>query len=476
MTPPPDAAERASLVERLKAIVGDKAWAEGPDALDPFLREWRGNYRGTAEFAVLPASTEETAAVVTACAEAGVPIVPQGGNTGLVGGAVAEAHEIIVSTRRMDCIRAVDPANDTITVEAGVILQHVQEAADAADRLFPLSLGAEGTCRIGGNLSTNAGGTGVLRYGNARDLCLGLEVVLPDGRIWNGLSGLRKDNTGYDLKQLFLGAEGTLGLVTAAVLKLFPKPRQWQTALVAVPDPAAAVDLLARAKAGSGDSVTGFELINRQCIDFALAHVAAAEMPLAEPGPWLVLVEVTSSVAEAPLRAQLETVLEAAFEAGSVTDAVIAESGAQRDRLWFLREAIVEGQLHEGAAVKHDVSVPVSAVPAFIDKATAAVEALVPGVRCCTFGHVGDGNIHFNLNQPVDADGAAFKARWEVIAVAVHDEAAALGGSISAEHGVGLLKRDEIAWRKDPVALDLMRRLKQAIDPDGLMNPGKIVE
>jgi len=473
---PLDEPGRAALIDRLKSLVGERGWAEEADALAPFLAEWRGNFRGSARFAVMPGSTEETAAVVAACAEAGVPVVPQGGNTGLVGGAVAGDGAIVVSTRRMERVRAVDPANDTITVEAGVVLQRVQEAAAEADRLFPLSLGAEGTCRIGGNLATNAGGNAVLRYGNARDLCLGLEVVLPDGRVWNGLSGLRKDTAGYDLKQLFLGSEGTLGIITAAVLKLFPKPRQWQTALAAVPDPAAAVALLERAKAGVGEAVTGFELINRQCLDFALAHVAGAQMPLADPGAWVVLAELTSPVADAPLRAGLEAVLEAAFETGTVTDAVIAESGSQRDALWFLREAIVEGQRHEGEAVKHDVSVPVSAVPAFVARATAAVEALVPGVRCCTFGHVGDGNIHFNLNQPVDADGAAFKARWEEIADAVHDEAVALGGSISAEHGVGLLKRAELARRKDPVSLDLMRRVKRAIDPAGLMNPGKVLE
>jgi len=315
----------------------------------------------------------------------------------------------------------------------------------------------------------------VLRYGNARDLVLGLEVVLPDGRVWNGLRALRKDNTGYGLKHLFIGAEGTLGVITAAVLKLFPRPRQWQTAFCAVPSPQAAVDLLSRAKDGSGDMVTAFELIGRQCLEFAVRHVEGADDPLAEGSPWYVLIEFTSSVAEAPLRDQLEAVLGAAFEAGLVTDAVIAESGPQRDSLWFIREAIVEAQLYEGGSIKHDVSVPVSAVPAFLDQALATVERLAPGCRPCPFGHVGDGNIHFNVSQPVDADGAAFLTGWEAMAEAVHDVAVDLGGSISAEHGIGLLKRDEMARRKDPVEMDLMRAVKRAIDPDDLMNPGKVV-
>ncbi|NBB82980.1 MAG: FAD-binding protein [Alphaproteobacteria bacterium] len=479
MTPPldddDDAGGRAGALDRIKQAVGPKGWTDDPDGLDPFNREWRGRYRGAARFAVMPATTEEVSAVLGIAYAAGIPVVPQGGNTGLVGGAVTGASEIVLSTRRLDRIRAIDPANATITVEAGVVLQAIQDAAAEHDRLFPLSLGAEGTCQIGGNLATNAGGTGVLRYGNTRDLVLGLEVVLPDGRIWHGLTGLRKDNTGYDLKHLFVGAEGTLGVITAAVLKLFPKPRQWQTAFCAVPDPQAAVDLLARMRDGSGDMVTTFELIARTPLAFAVAHVDGATDPLAEPSPWYVLVELTSSVADAPLRDQLETVLGAAFEDGLVTDAAIAESGQQRDALWFIREAIVEAQAFEGGSIKHDISVPVSAVPAFLDRALAKVEEIVPGARPCPFGHVGDGNLHFNISQPAGADRDAFLAEWDRVAEAVHDIAVDLGGSISAEHGIGLLKRAELARRKDPVALDLMRAVKQAVDPKGLMNPGKVV-
>jgi FAD/FMN-containing dehydrogenase len=466
----------AALLEALTAITGPQGVLHEAADLAPYLKEWRSKYQGTAGIVVRPASTAEVAAVVKLCAERGIGVVPQGGNTGLCGGAVAVAGQILLSTDRLTRIREVDAEGDHMTVEAGVILAQVQAAAEAADRLFPLSLGAEGSCRIGGNLSTNAGGTAVLRYGNTRDLVLGLEVVLPDGQVWDGLRALRKDNTGYDLKQLFIGAEGTLGVITAAVLKLFPRPRSVAAALVAVPDPAAAVALFGRARAEAGGSVTGVELMPRLAIDFALRHITGVVDPMAEPHPWYVLLELSSPAADAALAEQLEAILAGGLEAGLVIDAAIASSEAQRKAFWRIREAIVEGQRFEGGAIKHDIAVPVAKVPEFLERATALAEAMVPGVRVVGFGHLGDGNMHFNLNQPVGADRAAFMARWEEISHRVHDIVAALDGSISAEHGVGLLKRDEIAERKPAVEIELMRRIKRAIDPAGIMNPGKVVE
>lgn len=473
--PTPSSLDRDQALDRLRAIVGPAGWVDAPDALEPYLKEWRGLYRGAARLALRPASTEEMAACVAVCATAGLPMVPQGGNTGLVGGAVSDADAVILATDRLTRIRALDPLNHTITVDAGVILQDIQAAAEAADRLFPLSLGAQGSCRIGGNLSTNAGGINVLRYGSARDLVLGLEVVLPDGQVWDGLRALRKDNTGYDLKQLFLGAEGTLGIITAAVLKLFPRPRQVETAFIAVRDPDAAVELLSRARSEAGDAVTGCELIPRIAIDFALRHVAGTVDPLPDADGWFLLLEMASGAAAFSLRPGLEALLEQGFEEGLVHDATIAASVEQGRKLWHLREAIVEAQLYEGGSIKHDVSVPVSAVGAFLAEATAAVARAVPGIRPVPFGHVGDGNIHFNLTQPDGADRAAFLDRWYEINHLVHDIVIAHGGSISAEHGIGILKRDELAERKSPVEMELMRRIKRAIDPAGLMNPGKVL-
>ncbi len=472
-----DTTGRAEALAAMRARVGPGGWVEDADRLVPYLREWRGNYQPQATAVVRPASTAEVADVVRLAADAGIAIVPQGGNTGLCGGAAAAEHgrDIILSTERLNRIRAIDPLNYTITAEAGVVLRTVQEAADSADRLFPLSLGAEGSCQIGGNLATNAGGTAVLRYGNARDLTLGLEVVLPDGAIWDGLRSLRKDNTGYDLKHLFIGAEGTLGIITAAVLKLFPKPKQVETALIAVPDATAAVALLARARTGSGDAVSAFELIPRIAIDMALKHVAGTVDPLTEPAEWYVLAELTEPVADAHLREKLEALLEQAFEDELVLDAVIASSGTQAQQLWFLREAIVEAQRFEGAAIKHDVSVPLAAVPEFLRRASEAVAAAVPGVRVIPFGHLGDGNVHFNLNQPPQGDGAAFTARLQEVNRLVHDVVVDLNGSISAEHGIGRLKRDELAERKSSVEMDLMRKVKSALDPAGIMNPGKVL-
>jgi len=469
-------------VERIKALVGPKGWVSDPNDIEPYLVEPRGLFHGATRLVVRPASTADVAAIVTLCAAAKLPIVPQGGNTGLVGAQVPpeNGNNIVVSLQRMNKIRAVDPLNYTMTVEAGVILADIQKAAEEADRLFPLSLGAEGSCRIGGNLSTNAGGVGVLRYGNTRDLALGLEVVLPDGRIWDGLRALRKDNTGYDLKQLFIGGEGTLGIITAAVLKLFPRPREIETAMIALANVDDVMEIFARARAASGDQLTAFELIPRFGIEMTTQHLHGISDPIAAAYPWYVLLEISSSEASGASRAKLENFLAAQIEAGLVVDGVIAASAAQAANIWRIRDGMTEAQGYEGGSIKHDVSVPVSRVAEFIRTAMAAVEARLPGIRPCPFGHVGDGNIHFNLSQPKGADPkgvdkAAYLARWGEFNDIVHGIVAALGGSISAEHGIGRLKRDEITHYKSPLELDLMRKIKHALDPDGIMNPGKVI-
>jgi FAD/FMN-containing dehydrogenase len=465
------------ILNGIKAVVGPKGWSDDPAVLEPQLIDWRRRYRGRTPLLVRPESTAEVAEVVRLCAAARLPVVPQGGNTSLCGGSIPsdDGEEILLSLSRMNRVRGIDAANYTITVEAGCILAQVQEAASQADRLFPLSLAAEGTCQIGGNLSTNAGGITVLRYGNARDLVLGLEVVLPDGQVWDGLRGLRKDNTGYDLKQLFLGAEGTLGIITAAVLKLFPKPIERVTAFAAVNDLTAAVELLGRCRAASGDAVTSFELLPRIGIDLGKRYVAGVVEPLAERRDYYVLIELTAAVADSGLRATLEKTLERAIEDRLIADATVAESVEQARRLWFVREAIVELQKFAGASIKHDISLPVSRVPEFLPRAIAAVAQAQPGIRPVSFGHVGDGNIHFNLYQPEDMDGGAFLVRQSELNRIVHDIVAELGGSFSAEHGIGRLRRDDMQRYKPPLELDLMRRIKQAIDPDNIMNPGKVV-
>jgi len=386
-----------------------------------------------------------------------------------------DGHNIVLALGRMNRIRAIDPVNFTMTVEAGCILADLQQAAAEADRLFPLSLGAEGSCQIGGNLSTNAGGIAVLRYGNTRELTLGLEVVLPDGRVWDGLRGLRKDNTGYDLKQLFIGGEGTLGIITAATVKLFPKPREVETAFLGLARVEDAMALFAHARAASADQLTAFELIPRAALDLALVHVHGTLDPLASPHPWYVLTEMSSSQTESGIRGLLERLLQAALEEGLVSDGVIAESGAQAKQLWHIREAIVEAQLYSGS-IKHDVAVPVSRVAEFITRATAAVSERLPGIRPMAFGHVGDGNIHFNLTQPDGANKEAYLARWQEFNDLVHAVVRELAGSISAEHGVGRLKRDEITHYKPAVEIELMRRIKRVLDPDNIMNPGKVVK
>jgi D-lactate dehydrogenase (cytochrome) len=463
-------------LEKIKGVVGAKGWIDDPDLLEPYLVEARGLYRGATHAVVRPASTAEVAAVVRICAAHRLPIVPQGGNTGLVGGAVPpeDGRNIVLALGRMNRVRAIDPVNFTMTVEAGCILAELQKAADEVDRLFPLSLGAEGSCQIGGNLSTNAGGIAVLRYGNARDLCLGLEVVLADGEVWNGLRALRKDNTGYDLKQLFIGGEGTLGIITAATLKLYPKPREVETAFVGLARVEDAMALFVEARAATADQLSAFELIPRTGLDLALAHVPGTIDPLERPYPWYVLLEISSTERGSGLRALLERLLEAALEKGRVADGVIASSGAQRRDLWFIREGVVEAQKY-GGSIKHDVAVPVSRVAEFVNRASRLVEERLPGIRPIAFGHVGDGNIHLNLTQPEGCDRALFLSRWQEFNDLVHGVAVALEGSISAEHGVGRLKREEITRYKSSVEIALMRRVKRALDPDNILNPGKVV-
>ncbi len=473
----PKSESPADLIARLESVVGAKGMVTDPADIEPHVTDRRGRYRGRTPCVVKPASTEEVAEVVRICAAARVPIVPQGGNTGLVAGGIPDegGRAVVVNLARMNRVRDLDPVNDTITVEAGCILQNVQAAAEDADRLFPLSLGAEGSCQIGGNLSTNAGGIQVLRYGTARELVLGLEVVLPDGRIWDGLRALRKDNTGYDLKQLFIGAEGTLGIITAAVLRLYPRPKEIATAFTAVRDVAAAVDLLGRVRAATGEAVTSFELIPRLALDFALAHVAGIQDPLGRRHDWYVLLELSAGAGNQGLGAALEAVLAAAHDDGLVPDAALAASGAQAQAFWRIREGIVEAQKFEGGSIKHDVAVPISAITAFIERASEAVEALVPGTRPLPFGHIGDGNIHFNLSQPEGADADAFLARWDQVRDVVYDIVLDLNGSISAEHGIGQANLEPNLRTKSEVEIDLMRKVKSALDPENLMNPGKVV-
>jgi FAD/FMN-containing dehydrogenase len=463
---------------QLSEIVGANACIADPADMAPYLHEERGLYHGKAALVLRPASTQEVAKIVTACAASKTPIVPQGGNTGLCGGAAPheDASEVILNLGRMNQIRAIDPVNFTITVDAGCILADVQKIAEENGCLFPLSLAAEGSCQIGGNLATNAGGINVLRYGNARDLVLGLEVVLPDGRIWNGLRALGKDNTGYALRHLFVGAEGTLGIITGAVLKLFPRPTEVATALCALDNLESATKLLNRARALSGDAVTAFELIPRIGLEMCAKHIAGVVDPFTAPHPWYVLTEFSTSRPDVSVRGSFDALLEIAFNEGIITDAVIAESMDRQKALWRIRESLPEAQKHEGGSIKHDISVPVSRVPQFISDGMAAIETHFPGARPVPFGHLGDGNIHFNISQPVGADKAAYLARWTDMNRIVHDIVAGMDGSFSAEHGIGMLKVDEMKHYKDPVELDLMRRLKQAIDPANLMNPGKVVD
>ncbi len=472
-----------SFVEKLRAIVGDKGLITDEPGQHPYLTDWRENYLGKALAIVRPGSTEEVAAVVKLCAAEGVAVVPQGGNTGMSGGATPQedGREIVLSLTRMNRILEIDKIGYSMTVEAGVILKTIQEAASDADRLFPLSLGAEGSCTIGGNLSTNAGGVQVLHYGNARNLVLGLEVVLPNGDIWNGLRALKKDNTGYDLRDLYLGAEGTLGIITKAVLKLWPKPKDNATSWSAVPSPQAAVELLSGAYAASEDNVTSCELMGRQGIDLVLQHIPGTTDPLAEKHDWYVLMEWASTRTprerdnSVGLRDKMEAYLGEAMEKGLVLDAVIAQTAAQSKALWALRENHTEASKKEGPSIKHDISVAVSKIPPFVPEGLAAMTKALPGCRPLVFGHVGDGNLHFNCQAPADWDKARFMQHGEAISGAIYDLVTAYGGSISAEHGIGRIKVEELAHYRSRTELDVMRQLKRALDPQNIMNPGKVI-
>ena len=459
------------LISTLASIVGTTQVLSEPADIAPFVTDWRGRYRGAALCVVRPGSTAEVAAVVKACAEAGVAIVPQGGNTSLCGAATPDATgaAVVLSLGRLNRILAVDTGNNTITVEAGCTLAAVQDAARAVDRLFPLALASEGTCQIGGNLSTNAGGVQVLRYGNTRELTLGLEVVLPSGEVWDGLRGLRKDNTGYDLKHLFIGAEGTLGVITAAVLKLFPLPKLQTTCWLNVATPAAAVELLNAAKSAFDAQLTAFELVSETALQLVLKNIPGAVRP-GIASPWYVLAEFSDTEPDS-----VEAWLAARLAAGGVGDGVLAASETQAGKLWALREHISEAQKIEGISIKHDVAVPVSRIADFLAAADAALADAYPGIRVVAFGHVGDGNLHYNLSKPDAQDNAAFLAGQPQVNRIVHDLVHACAGSISAEHGLGQLKREEILRYKSPVEMAMMRSIKQALDPRGLMNPGKVL-
>ena len=462
------------LASRFADIVGASHVLTSKDDVAPYYTDWRHVFAGTGIAVVRPGNTEEVAQVVALCASEAIAIVPQAGNTGLVGGSIPTGtrKEVVVSVSRMSRIRNLDALNDTMTVEAGCILQNIQKAADEAGRLFPLSLAAEGSCQIGGNLSTNAGGVGVLRYGNARDLVLGLEVVLPDGRVWNGLKALRKDNTGYDLKHLFMGAEGTLGIITAAVLKLFPKPSASATAWIAVENPQKAVELLAALRSLMGDRLTAFELISRGVLEAVIRHKPATMDPLREAHPWYVLAELTDGGTQEALASRAEAALIDCTERGILIDVALAQSEGQAQALWAIRETIPAAQFTN---VKHDVSVPVSSIPRMIDEGMAELGKAFPGCVGLIFGHIGDGNLHYNITMPDEAQTLSLMQKRKAVNEIVYDVVGRLGGSISAEHGVGQQKRDAIRLRKSAVEMELMRRVKDAIDPKGLMNPGKVL-
>lgn len=466
--------------ERIAAfasIVGPKHALTADADVEPYLHEPRGRFTARSPLVLRPGSVREVSEILRLATETRTPIVPQGGNTGLVGGQVPTrgGGEVILSLSRLNAIRAVDPVSNTMIAEAGVVLQAARDAADAADRLFPLSLAAQGSCQIGGNLSSNAGGTQVLAYGNARELCLGVEVVLPTGEVFDDLRKLAKDNTGYDLKNLFIGAEGTLGIITAAVLKLFPKPRGKAVAWVGVNAPANALELFNHARDAAGAALTGFELIQRRALEFVLAHVPDSRDPLAAPYPWYVIIDISSGRSAEDARDLAESILGEALERALALDAVLAESVAQEKALWHLREGVSDAQRPEGGSIKHDISVPVASIPAFIERAEPIVQNIAPGARVVCFGHLGDGNLHYNVSQPVAANKQAYLDKWEAMNHAVHELVIAMGGSISAEHGIGQLKRDELAATAPAVGLDLMRRIKAAFDPAGIMNPGKVI-
>ncbi|MDX1404004.1 MAG: FAD-binding oxidoreductase [Woeseiaceae bacterium] len=461
------------LVERLKDIAGPGGWTNDPQELAPHLSEWRDRWHGKTLLMVSPDSTDKVAAIVAACAEAGTAIVPQGGNTGLCGGAIPDesGDQVLVSMSRMNRIRSLSVEDYSMVAEAGCTLQRIQQAAEEVDRYFPLSLAAEGSCQIGGNLSTNAGGINVLRYGTARSQALGLEVVLPDGTVWNGLRSLRKDTAGYDLKQLFIGAEGTLGIITAATLKLYPGIKNPETVLFAVASPDAAVSLLAALRSELADQIQAFELMSQRAVQFVLAHIPQTSFPLDQDSPWFVLLETSrESTPE-----EFERILLKLHETALISDAAIAKNRAEAGAMWRVRHSVSESQKKEGASLKHDVSVPVAEVGRFIQNAEAAVQKLVAGVRVVAFGHVGDGNIHFNLSQPEDWTAADFYTMGPELTTVVYDVVDSFAGSISAEHGIGQAKREQLVRYRDATEIGLMKALKAALDPKNIMNPGKVI-
>ena len=470
----------SNLIDALQRIVGAPHVLTDGD-LSAWEQDWRRREHGKALAVVRPGNTDEVAAVVRACAAAGTSIVPQGGNTGLAVGSTPDTSgtQVVLSLARMNAVRALDKDNLTMTVEAGCILQNVQDAASQAGLLFPLSLAAEGSCTIGGNLGTNAGGTQVVRYGNARDLCVGLEVVTPQGEVWNGLKGLRKDNTGYDLRDLFIGSEGTLGIITAACMKLYPQPAAKLTAWAAVPSMEHAVQLLGMAHQKLGAGLTGFEVMGQFALSLVGKHMPQLRVPFLgqDDAPWCVLLENSDSESEEHARARFESLLEKAFEAGCVTDAVVAENLTQAHQLWHIRENIPLAQAEEGLNIKHDISVQISRIPAFVAHTDAVLQREIPGVRLVNFGHLGDGNLHYNVQAPVEGDPKAFlRDNEERVHQLVYDAVAEFGGSFSAEHGVGELKADKLEKYQSPVALSMMRAIKQALDPQGIMNPGRVLK
>ncbi|MDX8516868.1 FAD-binding oxidoreductase [Mesorhizobium dulcispinae] len=466
-----------ALIDRFAAIVGEKYALRDQADIAPYITERRGLWHGRTSLVLRPGSVEEVSRIMRLATETGTPVVPQSGNTGLVGAQVPDksGHDIVLSLSRLNRIREIDVLSNTITAEAGVILQTLQEAADAADRLFPLSLAAQGSCQIGGNLSSNAGGTGVLAYGNARELCLGVEVVLPTGEVFDDLRKLKKDNTGYDLKNLFVGAEGTLGVITAAVLKLFPKPKGREVAFVGLSSARDALSLFTLAMDQAGAALTAFELIAKRPYDFTLKHGQGITRPLADDWQWYVLMQISSGRSEEDGRALIEEVLAAGLAKGIVGDAVVAASLAQGDAFWNFRETLPECQKPEGASIKHDISVPIASIPDFIETAASAVASVSPGARVVCFGHMGDGNLHYNISRPEGGDDETFLGLYRPMNNAVHDVVRSFHGSISAEHGIGQLKRDELIATAPPMAIDLMRRVKAAFDPAGIMNPGKVI-
>jgi FAD/FMN-containing dehydrogenase len=466
-------------LENLKKIIGPKGFSDDPATIAPHTEEPRGKFFGKTPLLLMPDSTACVSEILSYAHENNLKIVPQSGNTGLVGGGVPDksGDEILVSLKRMNQVRKKDRHNQTMTLESGVILADAHNIATSMDMQFPMHIASEGSAMIGGNISSNAGGINVLRYGNMRDLVLGLEVVLPDGKIWDGISGLRKDNTGYDLKQLFIGAEGTLGIITAATLKLYPASTQINAAFVSVPDPHAAIELLTLAKAISGDSLTAFEILPRIGIEFTTRHMPGCREPLDTKYDWYILIECSTSLSSDLLNLELvmEKILETGMEQELILDGVIPKNMAERKELWSLREHMSEVQKHEGGSIKHDVSVPVSKIPEFLKRATDAVCSLVPGIRPVPFGHIGDGNIHFNLSQPVDMDKQEYLDRWEEINRFVHEIVVNIGGSISAEHGIGTLKVDDLAHFKPDIDIAMMKLIKNALDPKNIMNPGRII-